>query len=205
MFKSLTNLHHAYLLVSDPLTAEEVLHNFFEAEGEKLRGSPDYFIYSDELFGISEARSLSVSAIRKAFGTRKVFFIAPERITLEAQNALLKTFEEPVADTHFFLVVRDASVILPTLLSRVEVVSLVAKENQEEAQKFLNFSLKERLSFVKKFIYQEKSLSPFLDNLILVLKKENPLKLEKVYKMRLVSDERGTSSRLILEHLALVL
>ena len=208
MLKSLSNLHHAYLVVGDSERAEEDLHQVFKAQGLVLRGSPDFFVFKDETFGIDEARKRSEKAIRRAFGERKVFLIAPEKITLEAQNALLKTFEEPIADTHFFLVVRDQHVIVPTLLSRLQVVRLdESSSDLKEGEKFLKLGVKERLNFVKKFVDDEKNLSKFLDELLIILRdnKENLEQIKKVYEARLVSDDRGTSARLILEHLALVL
>jgi hypothetical protein len=70
----------------------------------------------------------------------------------------------------------------------------------------LSGSVKERLVFVKKFIDAEKNLSRFLDELLLELKKKgNKEELGQVYRLRLSSDDRGASPRLILEHLAIVL
>jgi len=43
-------------------------------------------------------------------------------MTSEAQNALLKLFEEPPSNTHFFLCVGSVSELLPTLCSRVHVL-----------------------------------------------------------------------------------
>lgn len=151
---------------------------------------------------------MNEQAITKAFVKKKVFLIAPEKITIEAQNALLKTFEEPIADTHFFLVVRDEHVVIPTLRSRLHLVRLEAEAGElKEAQKFLKLSVKDRLAFVKRFVDKELNLSAFLDELLLELRgRDDSLSaLEQVYKMRLVSDDRGTSPRMILEHLSLVL
>lgn len=162
----------------------------------RLLGSPDYFVYKESLFGIDEARGLSVAATKKAFTGRKIFFIAPEKITLEAQNALLKTFEDPVPDTHFFLAVRDTALVLPTLKSRMQVMTLESTDEVGEAKIFLKLSIKERLNFAKSF---EGNLSEFLDQL-LTLKRD-----KAIYEMRLYSDDRAASARLILEHLSLVL
>ena len=188
--------------------AERALLTMFEQEGIKLIGSPDYFVYQAPLFGVDDARRLTEQAINKAFIDRKVFLIAPKKITLEAQNALLKTFEEPVEKTHFLLVVRDESVILPTLRSRLEVMRLDEEgPDLVQAEKFLKASIKDRLTWVKKFIDKEENLSTFLDLLLLALreKSEASQALQNVYHMRLESDARGASPRLILEHLALVL
>ena len=50
--------------------------------------------------------------------TRVVLIEAAEALTPQAQNALLKTLEEPATDTHFILVTEKVSAILPTVLSR---------------------------------------------------------------------------------------
>lgn len=216
MLKSLNNLHHAYLVIGNSLEAEKYLHAFFESEGLKLSGSPDFFLYKEPLFGIEEARALSVSATRKAFIDKKIFLIAPEKLTHEAQNALLKTFEDPYPDTHFFLVVREEELILPTLRSRMQTVRVTRSNLVQtgqgstlslEAKKFLSLSIADRIAFAKKFADTEKNLSVFLDNLLSLLREDNNLmkSVEQVYKTRLVSDDRGVSVRLILEHLALVL
>ena len=204
---SLEKLHHAYLLLGEATAAEEAVLGFFEEKNLPLKGSPDFFVFKEPLLGIDDARKLSEQAIRRAFGVHKVFLLLPERITLEAQNALLKTFEEPIAHTHFFLALRDENLVIPTLRSRVVSLRL---ENEtpvaSEAKKFLNSSLKERLNFVKKFVDADKNLSRFLDELLLELKQEGEVdSVGKVYRLRLSSDDRAASPRLILEHLSTVL
>lgn len=203
------NLHHAYLLVGSQAEAEALVHNIFEEAGEPLAGSPDFFVFKEGLFGIDAARELAGQAARRAFrvGGKKVFFLAPETITPEAQNALLKTFEEPGPETHFFLALRDDGTVLPTLRSRVKLVRLGESEMEGSGEKFLKLPLKERLAFVKKFVDNEKNLSAFLDELLRALRASSasPASLEEVYRARLVSDQRGAGARLILEHLALSL
>jgi hypothetical protein len=204
---SLESLHHAYLLIGNPETALQAVLGFFEESHLSLKGSPDFFLFKEPLLGIDDARKLAEQAIRRAFLSHKVFFLAPERITLEAQNALLKTFEEPIRDTHFFLALVDEHIVIPTLRSRMRTLRLgEGAEETEEARKFLSLSVKERLVFVKKFIDAEKNLSRFLDQLLLELKKRgNSAALNQVYRLRLSSDDRGASARLILEHLSTVL
>ena len=56
-------------------------------------------------------------------GARKVFVVREaERITPQAQNALLKTLEEPPEDTVLILLVGVLDRLLPTTLSRCQVV-----------------------------------------------------------------------------------
>jgi len=61
-----------------------------------------------------------------------LFVIAASFITHEAQNALLKLFEEPPVDTAFVLVVPPAFQLLPTLQSRIGQETTVddSSENQ---------------------------------------------------------------------------
>lgn len=201
------NLHHAYLLLGNQIEAEAFVHALFEKAGKPLKGSPDFFVLKDETFGIDAARSLAVQSMRKAFGEKKVFFIAPETMTLEAQNALLKTFEEPSAGTHFFLALRDDGMVIPTLRSRMQEMRLDAPgEEGADAKKFLSLATKDRMTFIKKFVDAEKNLSAFLDDMLAILREQKKASAcEEVFKMRLVSDQRGAASRLILEHLATIL
>ncbi|MEK7227453.1 MAG: hypothetical protein AAB641_01000 [Patescibacteria group bacterium] len=199
MLKNLNNLHHAYLLVGEREAARSFLLSFFKEQRIILTGSPDFLIFSEDVFGIDEARALNIQAISKAFGERKVFFIAAHRLTHEAQNALLKTFEDPYPDTHFFLVVREEALVLPTLRSRMQTLHVKSGKVSSEAEKFLKLSISDRLKFAKEFVEKEKNLSTFLDELLLLSKSR------KVYDMRLLSDNRGAAPKLILEHLALVL
>ena len=201
-------VHHAYLLVGDRGEAEDFLHSFWKERDVVLKGSPDYFVFKEELLGIDEARKLSLQASRKAFTDKKIFFIAPERITQEAQNALLKTFEDPYEDTHFFLYIREEELVLPTLRSRVRIVAVGQEFGKEDAaRKFLSSTPASRLSFAKKFAESEKSLSAFLDDLLVEMRssRSDSHKLKTIYEVRRYSDDRSVSKRLILEHLALSL
>lgn len=60
-------------------------------------------------------------------GRRKVFIVRDaDRITKSAQNAILKTLEEPPVDTVIILLVRALDRLLPTTLSRCQVVAFDA-------------------------------------------------------------------------------
>ena len=52
-----------------------------------------------------------------------------ETLTLEAQNALLKLLEEPPEDTVLILVTHDKELLLPTVVSRCEIVHDKNKSN----------------------------------------------------------------------------
>jgi hypothetical protein len=158
---------HAYLLVGDRESWREILKielkKFLKLEN--LTSSPDIWWQNYESFGIKEAHALIEREVRHGFGGQGRFFILEiSSITPEAQNALLKTFEEPAPDAHFFIIARTAEIFLPTLRSRLvelrgessqfggteEVVLCVTKSDFGRADKFLRMDYPDRLNFIQK-------------------------------------------------------
>lgn len=208
MLRSLNNHHHATLLIGKASDAQSYVKELLFSVGMPAVNSPNFIIFRDSTFGIDEARKLTELASRRAFGNKQFFLIIPERLTGEAQNALLKTFEDPSPETFFFLVSKEDALILPTLRSRMNTVRLGESDTTvlTIAERFLQNSIKERILFVKKFVDGEMNLSNFLDELMLVLRCESKKKeLEQVYTLKRFADDRSASARLILEHLSLVL
>ncbi len=76
----------------------------------------------------TEGRSLKIGDLREMTarlqlrpveGTKKVLLIEDsDRLTLEAQNALLKTLEEPPGQSHLILTTTRLKALLPTVVSR---------------------------------------------------------------------------------------
>lgn len=203
------NHHHANLLIGSRERAEAYLKVFCGSREIRLRNNPDYFVYQMEVFGIDEARELRLLAGRKAFVHEKIFLIVPGRVTLEAQNALLKTFEDPFPDTYFFLALREEFLIIPTLRSRMNMVPISRdlSHGSGEAEGFLSKSIKKRLLFAKSFVDEEKSLPVFLDDLLFQLRAQGDRErsIESVYNIRRLILDFSVASRLVIEHLSLVL
>lgn len=205
--------HHAYLLLGGGKEIESYLSGEFERLELKRVGNPDVFEKSFNVFGVDDAREVGDRAVEKAFGELKLFIISAEKFTTEAQNALLKTLEDPVPNTHFFICAKEAGVLLPTLLSRLHKINLGREgEIGTEVEKFLKKTLKQRLDFAKKFNDEREergagALANFLDSLLLKLKEQKePLDvMKKVLTLRTFARDSGASSKIILEHLALVL
>ena len=73
-----------------------------------------------DVFGVSDARALAEQCSRRpGTGTLRVLVVSAREITNEAQNALLKLFEEPPATTRIVLAVPSDAALLPTLRSRL--------------------------------------------------------------------------------------
>ncbi|MBN1494102.1 MAG: DNA polymerase III subunit [Candidatus Omnitrophica bacterium] len=91
---------------------------------------PDLRILGDDL----QERSIKIKDVREAQtwlhfkpyeGTYKILIIRDaERMTTEAQNAFLKTLEEPPAHSIIILTVSNSLLLLPTILSRVTEIRL---------------------------------------------------------------------------------
>jgi DNA polymerase III delta prime subunit len=151
------NLHHAYLIegAKDEIVTE--IKIFCEKLKIKTTGNPDFIHISIDNFKIDEAFDLRAMSSSKSFSSsKKIFIICANTISLDAQNVLLKMFEEPTENTHFFLVVPDSNALLKTLISRFYIIKTKHSNNdEEEAEKFIAMPLKNRLDFIKKLLTKE--------------------------------------------------
>ncbi|WP_164742438.1 hypothetical protein [Pseudidiomarina mangrovi] len=87
---------------------------------------PDYYALDsvdDKAIGVDVIRELTSQLQHTAnqFGGKVVWINQADRMTVTAANALLKTLEEPTADTYFILSPRRVSSLLPTLRSRMQI------------------------------------------------------------------------------------
>lgn len=62
--------------------------------------------------------------MRPQLGTRKVYLIDADHLNEQGQNALLKSLEEPPEYAHFILTVVSPDRLLPTIMSRVNLIAL---------------------------------------------------------------------------------
>ena len=75
---------------------------------------------------IEQIRMLQGDAARRTLeGQRNIFIIQDaHEINLQAANCLLKTLEEPEADVILLLTVPETGLLLPTILSRVQLITM---------------------------------------------------------------------------------
>jgi hypothetical protein len=163
-----------------------------------------------DTMGIGDVRAVTAQAqLRPATDGGQVFVIAASFITHEAQNALLKLFEEPPVDTAFVLVVPPAFQLLPTLQSRIGQETTIAdsRENQTWTL-FLAASYADRLQQVDSW---QKSKDPqWLSQMVAGVHSvsSQEVGLEAMQVLQFVGQKlqtRGASNKMLLEHLALVL
>ena len=145
-------LHHAVILHGPDMTAlsalateiARALNCLNSSSGDSCTscsridrdGHPDVHrtaISGDrKLISVEQVRNLvSEATLRPYEGRTKVFIIEPaEAMSTQAANALLKTLEEPGADTVFLLLTRSADLLLPTIRSRAQSVYIGAHTEQ---------------------------------------------------------------------------
>lgn len=152
------NLHHAYLIAGDGTHVVPVLEDFLSNTLEyQIHSNPDYVKEEFQLFGVDDSHRINSIQSKKAITQgKKVFVLTCNSFSSEAQNSLLKMFEEPTVDTHFFIIVPTFENILPTLRSRVLILDLgdFAKRKPDTAfaKEFFASTIAERLKLVNDIV-----------------------------------------------------
>ena len=117
--------HHAFAIEADRSERGiEVALGWVEKElGMSGKDNPDIVILNYGLFSVEDARRVvEIAAQGPIAGEHKAIIIAASRAYREAQNALLKLFEEPPPGTYLFLILPNLGGLLPTLRSRVQIL-----------------------------------------------------------------------------------
>lgn len=102
-----------------------------------LAGShPDLFYFSPDKkasMGVETVRDIKKSLFfMPNDGDRKVYIIDDaQKMTVQAQNALLKFIEEPPASVLLFIVADKKESLLPTVVSRTRIISLAPSDNAD--------------------------------------------------------------------------
>lgn len=147
--------HHAFAIEAN---ADEGIARAYawlsENLGMETTGNPDVLVLSYGLLSVEDARRVAEAAAGAPFaGDSKAVLIAASRAYHEAQNALLKIFEEPPRGTYLFLILPSLGGLLPTLRSRVQVLPLLGKRKAAvppEAEAFIRASKEKRGALVKR-------------------------------------------------------
>jgi len=152
------NLHHAYLIEGERGEVVPEILEFLKILKVNTVGNPDFINISIDNFKIDEAFDLRSMSTDKSFSSsKKVFLVCVNSFSLDAQNVLLKMFEEPKENVHFFLVVPDTNTLLKTLVSRFYLISSKTELTEEirKAEKFISLALPNRIDFIKELLVEE--------------------------------------------------
>jgi DNA polymerase III delta prime subunit len=160
-------------------------------------------------FGIDDARKLKEMTFERSFsGGDHDFVVCVRSLTIEAQNAILKLFEDPPAGTVFHLIVPSASILLPTLRSRLLSTESGSAADRNYADDFCQAEYKERVEWIAD---KAKKDPQALVDLVRELGQEDLTKNWPIEAKRALSlalryvYNRGASKKMLLEELALSL
>jgi len=205
--------HHAYFAEGSVSDLNRLAVKAAHQLGIKLQGNSDVIVRAHTSFGIDDARDVANLASLAPVHGKKLFVLGVSAVTREAQNALLKLFEEPAPNTFFVLLVPHGT-LLPTLRSRCLRLELSREKNANErvqAEHFLRGSYATRSSIIEKLL-KDKEREPvreFLNALEEVLYEKKgegrTAGLADIALMRGYVSDRAPSLKMVLEHLAATL
>ena len=222
---------NTHVVSGGPGCLQDVL-SFLREEGIETEGNPDMYIRAYKQFGIDEARELREKAALRSFnlrdlpaeasaqagraslralGKRRVFVIAAPDLNREAQNALLKTLEEPPGNALFFFVLPYPESLLPTLRSRVQILQVKrGLETRTDAKVFLAATPEKRMDMLKPLLEKGDddkrdlgAILAFLSSLEEKLEK-SPEGLGTIYRTRKYITDKGALVKPLLEQVALL-
>jgi hypothetical protein len=156
----------AYYLIEDSeVGIEKALAYGREVMEFTTQAHPDVRIERHALFTVEDARRLiGIAALAPVAGSEKLIVIAASRLFHEAQNALLKLFEEPPEGTTIVLIVPGEGNLLATLRSRLLPLPVsahvgygVSHMDSEDAGEFMGGSAAARAKVIAKLLDAAKS------------------------------------------------
>jgi hypothetical protein len=224
--------HHAYIYEGPQSLLDSLAADARGRFGMASEHSPDVHVRSFEKFGIDESRWLVDAGALKSAGGRALFVLGIASITSEAQQALLKLFEEP-QEGSVYVVLLPHGVMLPTLRSRMlaypgklsfadkkalgspaRLAALGPDYFSQQAKSFLKLSGKERSELITKLLKDDEGEKEHVRDFVNALESELYKKvgepktrqgLEDIAIVRKYLQDRSPSLKMLLEHLGVAL
>jgi hypothetical protein len=217
MFRTLETMSHATVITGNRENNLEQLKAFLSEQGIIIQGNPDVYIFNDEQPLTDDVEKIvSMLSLQKVSGCR-FCIISCDRIDAQVQNRLLKTIEEPHEGTYVVLVIPSIDQLLPTILSRCQVILGNTDQgvSRIDVADFLKKSVVDRFAFIESWTKNKKdednvTKTEVLTFIELLEKKlweqgnRNEQLFADIRKMHEYASTRGSSHRIILDFLALV-
>lgn len=207
-----TQTHHALLFVGtfDALWPE--IQHILCVEDSSAQHACDILTHATETLLIDDAHDIfDQTRTRVPEDRRRIVILSFAQATTEAQNALLKLTEEPGERTQFVFVVPSESVLLPTLVSRLQRVTGTKNTDvSETADVFLQASFAQRAEMLSPYIDERQmhatlTLLHALETRLAENIPENRRALRALAQARDYALRRGASLKLVLEYVALTI
>lgn len=193
-------LSHAHLIAGEDGVGKGKLANIlakFILNEDLDREYVDIINYSSEKssFGVDDVRDIIEEVYKKPFEKDKKVIIIHEgnKLTIQAQNALLKTIEEPPKGVYIIILCESLELILDTIKSRCEIYKLkpLTKSELYEYIKIKKFNydeneIKSAIAFsegvpgrIDRYFNDDK-LRELRNNIVILIKNLNKNDLEDI-------------------------
>ncbi len=193
-------LSHAHLIAGEDGDGKGKLANILAKlilNGDLDREYVDIINYSSEKssFGVDDVRDIIEEVYKKPFEKDKKVIIIHEgnKLTIQAQNALLKTIEEPPKGVYIIILCESLELILDTIKSRCEIYKLkpLTKSELYEYIKIKKFNydeneIKSAIAFsegvpgrIDRYFNDDK-LRELRNNIVILIKNLNKNDLEDI-------------------------
>ena len=146
-------MSHAFLIVqgTKPQRKKRIKKLVAALTGKskiKLKHPDIFFIKGKTSISIGQIRRLKNQVQRKPYLlSKKVALLwEADKLTFPAQNSLLKLLEEPPENTLLLLSCQNESLLLPTVVSRCQIIRIIPKEKTNHE------NLMESASLLKKLV-----------------------------------------------------
>lgn len=169
------NISHAYIFLGlDDEVSKEALMLAQRANCENMEFAPCGFcnacskiqnnVHPDVVHIYPDGASIKIEQVRQLIldsaekpveGKRKVFILhQAHTMTAQAQNALLKTLEDPFSDSIIVLLSNNLKLLIPTVVSRCQIQDFC-----KDAKSPLPASVRERVADILLHMLQSRELS----------------------------------------------
>lgn len=192
-------------------SANAYIEKFSEAHG--IASSNIYRIYPDSKeISIQQIKEIKKRVVFQ-FNQSQLYVIYDfDKASYEAQNALLKTLEEHLANIIFILVVKDHSRLLPTINSRSKVIKVGEDSfvlQSAYKNELTNFLKSPQLKILSHPSFQVSKKNPLeiFDQMVLFFKSELPndkkayKPLAEIIKSRYLVENNNIDPQLAIDHL----
>ncbi|SHK09887.1 DNA polymerase III subunit [Tepidibacter formicigenes] len=121
-------ISHAYLFEGPSGVGKKTFAMEFSKillDTNNLENSPDFKLLEPQgsSFKINQIRNMHSDIIVRPYKNKKIYILDDsDKMTVQAQNALLKTLEEPPEYAVLILIAKNSATILDTIKSRCEII-----------------------------------------------------------------------------------
>jgi len=131
------------LIIGGNLTSRQEKANQLSVVSCQLSVVDILTVEGNNSIGIEQIRELKQWISRKPHSSQNKAVLIPqaEKLTLEAQNSLLKTLEEPPKNTLIILTAPNEGFLLPTIVSRCKIIRLKPQSEIEIDKSTLSYTL----------------------------------------------------------------